>query len=100
MKKGSRNRSRKNMKRGGASTGEWGIAVAGDTTHQVGANGTSGMLQYNANPNLVIGGGKRKKGKGGSVFADLAVPAVLLYTNHAMRKSKKSHSNKRVTRRR
>ena len=99
MRKGSRSRSRKNMKKGGTSTGEWGIAVAGDTTHQVGANGVSGMLQYNTNPNLVVGG-KRRKGKGGSVFADLAVPAVLLYANQSMRRSKKYHTNKRVTRRR
>jgi|UniRef100_A0A6C0IBJ6 hypothetical protein len=98
MKKDSRNRSRKNMKKGGDS-GAWMNAVAGDTTHQVGSNGTSGMLQYNTNPSLVVGG-KRRKGKGGSVFADLAVPAVLLYTNQVMRRSKKSHSNKRVTRRR
>jgi len=99
MRKGSRNRSRKNIKRGGTSTGDWGIAVAGSTTTQVGTNGAGGILQYNTNPALVVGG-KRRKGKGGSVFADLAVPAVLLYANHAMRRSNKSHSNKRVTRRR
>jgi hypothetical protein len=98
MKKGSRNRSRKNMKKGGDS-GAWMSAVAGSTSTQVGTNGASGMLQYNTNPALVVGG-KRRKGKGGSVFADLAVPAVLLYANNSMRRSNKSHSNKRVTRRR
>ena len=64
MKKGSRNRSRKNMKKGGTSTGEWMGTVAGSTTSQVGTHGAGGMLQYNTNPALVVGG-KRRKGKGG-----------------------------------
>ena len=99
MKGERKNRS----KRGGdASAGAWMAAVAGPADLQQGANGASGMLQYNTNPALAVGG--RRNRRGGTMFADLAVPAVLVYANHNMRRSTKNtrrrRSNKRVTRRR
>lgn len=87
------------MKKGGSSTGAWMNAVAGSAAQQTGSNGAGGLIMLNKDANLTVGGGKRRK-KGGSMFADLAVPAVLLYANNTVRKSMKHRSNKRVTRRR
>jgi len=67
--------------------------------------GNSGYSEY-AQAELATGGGKRRFG-GRGLFTDMAVPAILLYANNAIGKSKsyksvKSHKfrkpNKRKTR--
>jgi hypothetical protein len=93
---------RKNRSKRGGDAGAWMAAVAGPANLQQGANGTSGMLQYNTNPALAVGG--RRNRRGGTMFADLAVPAVLVYaqqnTPRSTKNTRRRRSNKRVTRRR
>ena len=86
-------------KKGGScapmSTSQYGAAVYGAADQQhAGANGAIAM---NVPP--VVGGGKKsKKEKGGSTFADLAVPAVLLYASTALRKTKSNRRGGRKNR--
>lgn len=95
--------SRKSMKKGGMGAAAYMESVAGGPVSQVGTNGAGGVLQYHAAP-CMSGGSKRKNGnkRGGTMFADLAVPAVLLYANQTLRKSSsnKSRFNRRRSNRR
>lgn len=97
--------SRKSMKKGGMGAAAYMESVAGGPASQVGTNGAGGVLQYHAAP-CMSGGSKRKNKRGGTMFADLAVPAVLLYANQTLRKSSsnksrfnRSRSNRRYSRR-
>ena len=96
-------KDKKDLTKGGSScgfstTGQYGSAVYGAAGQQVAQPGGNAIQM---NPVGGQMGGKKKEkrsklvGKGGSMFADLGVPTLLLYAAATTRKSKsKSRKNR------
>jgi hypothetical protein len=99
-----RKQSRKQS--GGAGAADYAISVYGNTDSQA-ANPSAGnviaahipapahLVQTGGSglkvlSPAVVGGAKRKR-QGGNVLNDIAVPAVLLYANHAFSKGKRAY---------
>jgi hypothetical protein len=83
-------KTRRNIKKGGGSTSEYGTYVLG-TGNQQHALGNEGNL-IAANNSTTYKGGKRRSAKKGGDLATIAVPAVLIAANH-LYKPKKQFRN-------
>jgi len=69
-------RSKKGKKHGGSGASDYALQVYGQGENQTAAQGQGNVIQMQQ----VRTGGQAK---GGNVLNDIAVPAVLLYANHA-----------------
>jgi len=105
MQEKRRNQSRK--QRGGAGAADYAISVYGNTDSQAANPGAGNVIAAHIpaqapivqtggsginvlSPAVIAGGAKRKR-RGGNVLNDIAVPAVLLYANHAFSKGKRAY---------
>lgn len=99
-----RRSNRHSRKQRGGDSGAWASSVYGSAGNQHAGSGNLIAMKDLSGVNMCSGGARRQGGKG--IMTDIAVPAVLLYANQAMKprqtmgRKRKMHRRSRRTFRR
>ena len=99
MAKSRRRSCNRKRKQQGGNSASWASAVYGSAGNQTAGSGNVIAMKDMSGVNMCTGGNPMRKSGGKGLVTDIAVPAVLLYANQAMKPRRSMGSKKRYHRR-